>query len=211
MLGCTLCAQEPTTHEVSFPSGDAAWTITFGEDRGGAATQRADSAKEKTVAGQVAKIEIVRMADGRHDIVNYANGSKAEIWWPARAGLVVFRMDGERANAFRSGYFDGQRYDAAAFQWVSRDTFLGMETFGGRSCRHYVFEQMLVGGEKIVFQAWIDNQTNRPVALKVGGGAAGVFAFDLPLPDRAYAPDSEFAAALERCREALVPRKSYGR
>lgn len=214
LCGPALWAEEPATHEVSFPSGDAAWTITFDDGspkRDGSESPGADGAKEKPVAGQVARIEIVRMADGRHDVVSYASGSKAEIWWPARAGLVLFRMDGEAVKAFRSGYFDDQRYDATAFQWVNRETFRGMETFGGKACRRYVFEKTLVGGERLVFQAWIDRQTNRPLALKVGGGAAGVFAFDLPVPEHAYIPSPEFAAALEKCRDALTPRKSYGR
>ncbi len=214
LSGHSLRAQEPATHEVSFPSGDAAWTITFDNgspDRSGSAAPRTDSAKEKPVAGQLAKIEIVRMGGGRHDVVSYASGAKAEMWWPPRSGLVLFKMDGEAVRALRSGYFDNQRYDATAFQWVNKGTFRGMEMLAGKPCRHYVFEQPLVGEERLVFHAWIDNQTNRPAALKVGGGSAGVFVFDLPMPDRAYVPSPEFAAAFEKCQDALAPRKSYGR
>ena len=196
-------AQE-ISHQVNFPSGDAAWSVSFetGEDYG------QDSApKPKPNARQMSKIDIVRMGDLRHDILTWSDGNTTEYWWEPKLQVVLLQDNNDtRVHAAKAGNMDASRFDDSLFTWVSASTFKGLKPFHGTLCRTYGMDITTLMGEVIHLRAWIDNKTGRPLAWS-NSGIINVFSFDQPLPQTPLVLPPNFQATLTQVRAFMnVPK-----
>lgn len=211
-------AQEmPLSHAVTFPAGNAAWSVTFpaGEKSSPQETQGSESAGggSKKVEGpeRFKKIEIVRMGNMRRDRAIWTSGVEGEFWWSEKAGIVVWKKGNEDLRAMREGHLSAQRFDKTSFSWVNESNYRGMKAVGKTQGQYYRMEVKDSWGEITVYQAWLDPATRRPLALQVGDAELGTFTFDLPLPEIPISISGDFAVLLDRCEKAMAPRKSYGR
>lgn len=196
-------AQE-ISHKVNFPSGDAAWSVSFdtNDDSG-----QSSAPKPKQAAHQMSKLDIVRMGDLRHDILTWSDGGTTDYWWEPKLEVVLSLNTGDsRIHAAKAGNMDDSRFDDSTFNWVSASTFKGLKSFRGTSCRTYGMDVTTLLGEVIHYRAWIDNKTGRPLAY-TNGGMIDVFSFDQPMPTPPLILPPNFQATLAQVRAFMVPPK----
>lgn len=195
-----LSAQE-VTHSVSFPKGDAMWSVLM-------APRKKPSGGEASPAA-VTRIDIVRSGNLRRDTITYSDGTQKQQWWGNAPEVLLSESDGGRVRAIPGGYAEEQRYDEASFAWVGEATLVGPETMGGKNCLRY--ERKVVPDEDVskTFVAWIDPATHRPVALN-NGFVTVTFAFSDVPPESLQLPQ-KFRDKLDRYQAFYAPAKGSAR
>lgn len=202
-------AHEAIVHAVSFPKGDAAWSVKLADYK------RPDGrdgkiAVEPPASLVVKKVKIVRKGGLRRDVVTYLDNSESTYWWVEKSGIILWKKGDEPVQAMRSGFFGAQRFDESFFSWVNEKTFRGMEKFQGEDCRHYHIEVPSVDGDVMAYDAWIDNKSQKPVAWN-DGGVPRIFSMDESIPEEPLSLSTSFQDVLARCEAALAPKRKLGR
>lgn len=203
-------AEEPIVHTVDFPKGDAAWGVLFQVDPAAATPKSAPGlpdAEAVPLPRQRKKMDIVRQGQLRHDLVTWSNSSVTEYWWSDKAGFVVYQdLPDGRINTLKTGNLQDQRYDNSLFDWVKAGTFMDLRTFHGKKCRYYETEIILPDEEKQTLRAWIDNESQKPVAW-TNSGILSIFSFDVPMPVQPLVMPEKFQKAIDRLMAYSVFRR----
>lgn len=194
---CPKGGAQDLSHKVGFPSGAAAWTVTFevlepeasDKDKKEVPPPEA-KADDSLLPPQVKKIVVARNNNIRRDIMTWSDGKTTECWWMQEPPFVFQDTAKGGVSVKKVGNMGDSRYDESIFSWVGAGTFKGMKELKKKECRYYAQEITLPNMEKAILMVWIDNKTTLPVAWSAGGGIA-VFSFDgqsapenLKLPER---------------------------
>jgi len=170
-------AEPPLVHTVTFPTGDATWTVTFEKEEQAGGKPAKKLTKDDHGEEQ---ITIVRTGKLRHDVETFTDGNTMEIWWNFGADVAFLKESADKPFAAVSlGKMTG-RYDQSYFSWVSAGKYQGMVVFHEKKCRYYM-EEVAERGHKDTLEVWIDNKTAKPVGFGTNG-LVGIFNLDLPAP-----------------------------
>lgn len=218
-LGCLqwLCAGSPL---IRFPEGDARWTIdiSYSSTAGGGKIQLPENRMTRAV--------VTRRGDVRRDQIWWSRSQASEVWVSVAARLRVYENPDNGSvyvipfNDSIMTLFVPREFDDDLFDWVAPGLFTGVENYEGKPCKVYAGDISRVfrfpgTQEKVItlpplpHKAWIDAETDRPVALDTGI-AFHRFAFDageggpLVMPDR-------LRLELERYLNDLAPSKRIER
>lgn len=201
---------EEIVHTVDFPKGDAAWSVSFEVASQSQLPKKPSqslktSPEAKPPPPQRKRIDIVRKGDLRHDIVSWSDKSVTEYWWTkGPLPFVLFEEKAkERVSIMKAGNMGDYRFDVSLFAWVGKQTFMEMESYKEKKCRYYEIEVPLPDDTIEVRQAWIDNETSRPVAYS-NSGIRIIFSFDAPLPSEPLVMPGKFQDELKRIQAFFV-------
>ncbi|PTY05352.1 hypothetical protein DB346_01945 [Verrucomicrobia bacterium LW23] len=206
-------APAPLTHRVSFPTGDLAWTVDIealdpklANEQAKALTpeQKAAVDAQAATVPQLRRVQIVRKSTLRRDIRQYNFGPANEFWWTDTGLVAQLDKPGGRVIVMKAGNMGNERYDASLFAWVTAATFKGEEVFREKKCRRYETVIMQRNDEKLTLTAWINSETNRPIAWSDGGNVS-LFTYDTePLPVALTMPD-DYQREVNRIRAFYAP------
>lgn len=200
-------AQDQISHEVKFPTGDAAWTVTVEKEQ----IKEGPPPVEDTNARRVRTINVVQKGDLRRDVTHWSDGSVTESWWLPKISLAL--MPGKAADDIRGikmSQLGARRFDASTFSWVGAQTFRGFDTFKGKKVQRYQLESTLDDGDKASEYALIDGKTGIPLAWS-NGVQNYVFSFDAEVPKEPLIIPSAFQEALKRYEAYYAPAKKAGK
>lgn len=176
---------ESMVHKIDFPKGNARWTITF--EIIDAELAKAAELQSKKYPQQK-KIEIVRVANLRHDVVTWSNSNNSELWWVQNPPLVFQDDPDGKVSAREYGIMKAYRFDESNFEWIGAAVFKGILDFKDKKCRYYEKEITLDNDEKAVLKAWIDAETLKPYAWTDGARAA-IYTFSATIPGELALPE----------------------
>jgi hypothetical protein len=202
---------DPVTHQVNFPSGDAAWTVKFDQDGATSGDSAGLAPAAKAAAGKkMREIDIVRTGHVRRDEITFVDGTTQERWWVENPDYALFQ-NGALVSSIRAANCAALRFDASSLNFVSAATYKGNKTEQGIECQYYEYKV----GDNLqgwttngpLVRAWIDAKNHQPVAYDNGTGI-GVFGFS-----RGAVPDIKMPPDFQKKYEQLVaffapPRKN---
>ncbi len=157
-----LLRADEISHQVLFPQGDLAWSVTFQNDPAAAPPPGAPAAPRKFV-----RIDIVRQGDIRRDVAVLSDGGTDEMWWIETKPAWALVDHGGGVAVMSAVAFGDVRFDAPSFAWVGAKTYVGKKSFDGVTCQYYQ-EAEQDGRGTYTLRAWIDPATRLPVALDNG-------------------------------------------
>ncbi|MFA7344200.1 MAG: hypothetical protein WC003_07860 [Terrimicrobiaceae bacterium] len=204
------CAAEtpPTTHEVHFPKGDAAWSVAF-ENQAAPASKPTGGAAPETIPTRTVKVDIVRQGNLRRDVVTLSDGSTRGIWWIRNPPVALFD-NGPRISTAMASSMAQQRYDESSFDWVGANAFAGMKPCKGKPCQYYEMEVVdEMDGTKHTRRAWIDPETHQPVALD-DSFIKVTFAFQDAAPTEPLRMPDNFLDKYKRVQAFYAPPRRAG-
>lgn len=208
IMGVMACAgalaqESPVSHVVNFPRGAAAWEVAFEKPSKPPEGDNSPPAAEK--------IEIVRRDNLRRDTVHWTDGTVREQWWCENPPVLVFESPNGSVSAMKGAYAAERRYDESSFTWVNAKAFMGMEVVRGKKCSYYEKEFSDAGEAsiKLKWRAWIDPETQRPVAYN-NGFSTVFFTFSEAIPEKLEVP-GKFEKKLRRYQAFYAPAQKTTR
>jgi hypothetical protein len=136
----------------------------------------------------VKSVQVSMDALARRDVIKWSTGRSTEVWLLKDAFLIE-HPSGKWINVLNRR-FSGDvveshlRKDTKGFDWLSPETFLDVSSFQGKKCFHYLSKApppqetpknpnpnalyLRQIQPSFAREAWIDIQTNLPVALNDG-------------------------------------------
>lgn len=198
-----LFAQEPVTHTVNFPAGDAAWTVRIQP------LQKSATAPDGSPVREAELVEVVRKGNLRRDTLQWNDGSTSQYWWNLSPAAVMFRAKpSEPIFSIRPGQLGTRRFDESNFSWVGPKTFQKMEVVGGRPLRIYRIK--IEHDENVqTFTAGIDEETGLPATWS-DEKAVATFKFGEP-PSTPLVMPEEYQSEFQRVLQNLAPVKPAGK
>lgn len=170
LLLAALLRADDLSHQVLFPQGDLAWTVTF--QNGQAATPAAGSPSPPQ---KFVRIDIVRQGNIRRDVAVLSDGSTDEMWWIETKPAWALVDHGGGVAVMSATALSNVRFDALSFGWISAQTYVGKKSIDGITCQYYQTNEE-DGRGTFTMRAWIDPATHLPVALD-NGSSTVEFAF----------------------------------
>lgn len=175
-LVLSLSAVAQSGSSLKFPAGDAAWVVdvSYPETIGG----NSDLSQNEDPK----MVEVVRKGDVRRNVLHLMNNTVVENWRFERLGLRVIQRgkpeavfvipDADPMLAIRAGV----AFDESLFRWISEENLVGQVKYSGKPCLHFRAEVAIpstVKNKNMVpilelQEAWIEEATGLPVALKSG-------------------------------------------
>ena len=212
---------------VKFPAGDASWTVEFSYPKTPAPpapTSDGNSAQPPLVVRKAQKIEVTQVGNTKRVLIAWTDGKTSERW--AIPGLpVIFETlphdessvaaleNGSSAKLFAEYVMP---YDSFGFRWITPKSLQEKApvSHAGRKCFHYkgpVFppsvgaspgEMPVASPDTPDWQAWIDAETLRPVALDTGT-ALCVFTFQKEAPVGPLIPPAKFKKQMDYYKKVM--------
>lgn len=174
-------AQDAIVHTVAFPQGDATWSVKA-QSQESPTSQSPEGAQPSAQKARVfLGSEIVRQGKLRRDVITWADGTTAEMWWVANLPYVLAERNG-RVDVIKAADIGQASFDESCFTWVSAKTYLGKKSYQGKDSQYY--ETLLINpatDTRVTLRAWIDPVTHQPLAL-FNGYTEVEFAFPKPAP-----------------------------
>jgi hypothetical protein len=169
---------------VSFPTGDAAWTVDVTPDN--TPSSSAPAAPGTQSIRQVKRAEVTQLGDVKRIVITWSDGKTTEKWSipklpvtfeeDPRNGVVTPFLNGGPTILSDNFYLT---YDSFAFDWISPQALKEKDPiyYQGKQCFHYE-ASVPAPMQKFALkkEAWIDATTLLPVALD-NGNSLSIFKF----------------------------------
>jgi len=166
---------------VAFPTGNAAWTVSFTPSSSASAETNSNSPQKKP-----SQIDVTQLNHVKRIQITWTDGTTTEQW--AIPPMPVNFEEDPRNGSIDPNLADSQSEgyikfaipcDSRAFRWLTPATLKEKDpiSYEGTLCFHYAGQDSPVpGAEAQPREAWIDAKTLLPVALDTGTSLA-VFTF----------------------------------
>jgi hypothetical protein len=201
-----LNAQDPPSHKVRFPAGDAAWEVKVAKNK-----RPSPDAQPAETGRQIKSIIMVRKGKFRRDTTLWSDGTSTEMWWLSEPplALVQGRSSGD-IRGLKISQLGPRRFDESFFDWISAKTYKGEDSFEGKKVKVYQVERTLDDGDVATTSAKLDAETNEPVAWSDGAKTV-TFKFGLPVPQEPLVLPEAFRNALVRYEAYYAPAERRGK
>lgn len=206
-------SQEKISHEVKFPTGDAAWTVVIGKEmRPGEETKTAEEIQNAATQKRAIKsIDIVRIGKTRRDTIHWSDATTTEYWWIDKLSIILMRgRPGEKIRSIKANLLEARSLDASIFAWVGEKTFQGIDSFKGKKAQRYQMKTPVEDGGFSYVNALIDPETSQPLMWSDGSNQA-FFSFDASLPDEPLVMPPDFQEAFKSYEALYAPAQRAGK
>ena len=177
----------PTPPFVTFGGDKAAWTVDIsyrpppGDKKSSATPPDTSNSAKRDPNAHAVKVEAVRTGTISRYHITWSDGSVTEEWLTPKYLFPQDHLSGESGILYRPGLrktFRYPQFDETQFGWVKQNAFAGKQNYKGKECFNYksmvtVLHMDADDAEDVQvapasYQAWIDTNTNLPVAFDDG-------------------------------------------
>lgn len=200
-----VVAQQPISHDVNFPTGDAAWTVQIER------LQKVPAESGPKSVPEPREIDVVRKGNVRRDTIAWSDGSTSQYWWKLSPGMVLFRVKPSEPLFFMlPSQLGNRRYDASNFSWVNAKTYRKEGSADGQAVREYHIKIKDPELDRVkIFNAEISAATGLPVTWSDDDWKA-TFQFKA-VPAETLTIPSEYQAEFDRIVQSQAPARPLGK